>query len=87
MQVYGKKKMRVNKEMNEYINKEELLSYLYSKQDENIDIFAEIANFPSIDSLSCEGCYYLDDSPCAYCIRSEHIVDRYTRIFKVIQEY
>ena len=32
--------------MIEYINKEQLLAHLFSKKDENIDIFAEIANFP-----------------------------------------
>lgn len=36
MQVYGKKKMEANKKMSEYINKEELLSYLFSKQTEKI---------------------------------------------------
>lgn len=36
--------------MAEYIDKEQLLSDLYSKQDdENLDVMLEIANFPAAD--------------------------------------
>lgn len=36
--------------MAEYIDKEQLLSELYSKQDdENLDMMLEIANFPAAD--------------------------------------
>lgn len=35
--------------MAEYINKEQLLSYLFSKQDEQLDVMKEIAEFPSED--------------------------------------
>lgn len=35
--------------MTEYINKEQLLAHLYSKQDEPLDIMKEIAEFPAAD--------------------------------------
>ena len=35
--------------MTEYINKEQLLAHLYSKQDEPLDIMKEIAEFPSVN--------------------------------------
>lgn len=35
--------------MAEYINKEQLLAHLYSKQDEPLDIMKEIAEFPFSD--------------------------------------
>ena len=39
--------------MAEYIDKERLLSDLYSKQDdENLDVMLEIANFPAADVVS-----------------------------------
>ena len=39
--------------MAEYIDKEQLLSDLYSKQDdENLDVMLEIANFPAADVVS-----------------------------------
>ena len=39
--------------MAEYIDKEQLLSDLYSKQDdENLDMMLEIANFPAADVVS-----------------------------------
>lgn len=35
--------------MAEYINKEQLLAHLYSKQGEPLDIMKEIAEFPAAD--------------------------------------
>ena len=35
--------------MAEYINKEQLLSHLFSKQDEPLDVMKEIAEFPAAD--------------------------------------
>ena len=40
--------------MTEYINKEQLLAHLYSKQDESLDVMKEIAEFPSTTSISRE---------------------------------
>lgn len=35
--------------MAEYINKEQLLSHLFSKQDEPLDVMKEIAEFPAAE--------------------------------------
>ena len=35
--------------MAEYINKEQLLSHLFNKQDEPLDVMKEIAEFPAAD--------------------------------------
>ena len=62
--------------MTEYINKEQLLAHLYSKQDEPLDIMKEIAEFPTADVAPvkhgkwimknfhkgvCNQCHRLDD--------------------------
>ena len=40
--------------MTEYINKDQLLAHLFSKQEEPMDVMKEIAEFPA--ACSCYGC-------------------------------
>ena len=59
--------------MAEYIDKEQLLSDLYSKQDdENLDVMLEIANFPAADVaqvVRCSQCQHgqFDDLGVMHC--------------------
>ena len=59
--------------MAEYIDKEQLLSDLYSKQDdENLDMMFEIANFPAADVapvVRCSQCQHgqFDDLGVMHC--------------------
>ena len=52
--------------MAEYIDKEQLLSDLYSKQDdENLDVMLEIANFPAADVapvVRCRDCKWYESA-------------------------
>lgn len=54
--------------MAEYIDKDELLSYLYNLQDEPHDIAIEIAQFPAADAapvVRCKDCTYYHPALCA----------------------
>ena len=58
--------------MAEYIDKERLLSDLYSKQDEPLDIMKEIAEFPAADVapvVRCSQCQHgqFDDLGVMHC--------------------
>jgi hypothetical protein len=61
--------------MAEYIDKEQLLSDLYSKQDdENLDVMLEIANFPAADVaqvVHCKDCRLRGGEDCAMFYRCD----------------
>lgn len=61
--------------MAEYINKEQLLSHLFSKQDEPLDVMKEIAEFPAAEVAevrygkwdASDRYKFLDGSTCIRC--------------------
>ena len=63
--------------MAEYIDKEQLLSELYSKQDEPLDVMKEIANFSAADVAPVvHGKWIMKDKGtgvCSNCNRQDQI--------------
>lgn len=60
--------------MAEYIDKDELLSYLYNLQDEPHDIALEIAQFSAADAapvVRCKDCQYHEDGMIHWCNKFE----------------
>ena len=53
--------------MAEYINKEQLLSHLFNKQDEPLDVMKEIAEFHAADVAEVRRGRWIEDYPDVYC--------------------
>lgn len=72
--------------MTEYINKEQLLAHLYSKQDEPLDIMKEIAEFPATDVAPVKRGKWIDSPDgtttiCSYCEADWNVFDNDTYRF------